>query len=119
MGTAYIDTVISVSDGGIILFEVECVAEVEYTTTRADGLEGWHVSNLRFDDTRTEWNDTEGVWQRRRIGEAWASKSLFNVLLPHIDQRELEEELVEHLYATGELAYANPCLRADYHAAVL
>lgn len=118
MGTAYIPITINAEDNGVFLFETECVAEIEFQTDRSDGLTGWHVSNLRFDKMNSDY--CNGVWTRHKVAEAWASKSLFNVLLPYVDQRDLEERLVEKLLEDGEIALpSSAALRADYHAAVL
>lgn len=119
MGTAYLPITIAVQEGQVTLFECECVAEVEHHVTARDGLTDWHVSNLRFEETRAEWNDTDRVWTRCKLAETWAPKPLFNILLAHIDQTALEAQLVDLLLATGELSYSSPAMRADYHASVI
>lgn len=119
MGTAYIDVTITAFEGPVFMFEVECVAEVEYQLSKRDGIDGWHVSNLRFDKFTREWDDTTGTWNKKRVAEAWASKTLFNVLLPYIDQTEIEDRLTDLLLSTGELSYAGADMRADYAARVL
>lgn len=118
MGTAYFPITIAVREGHFTLFECEPVAEVEYQASARDGLTGWHVSNLRFDDDKRLWDDTDRVWITVKVGEVWAPKQWFNLLKPHIDQTALEAQLIDHLHNIGELSYAAPSLRADYHAAV-
>lgn len=119
MGTAYLPITIAVQEGQFTLFECEPVAEVEYHVSSRDGLTDWHVSNLRFDDDKRVWSDTDQAWITVKAGEVWAPKAWFNLLLPHIDQTALEAQLVDHLLATGELSYSSPAMRADYHAAVI
>lgn len=118
MGTVYFPITITAQEGPVTLFECECVAEVEYHVAARDGLADWHVSNLKFEETRGEWDDTDQVWRRRTVAEVWAPKQLYNILKPYIDQTALEAKLVDLLTSTGELAYAAPSLRADHHAAV-
>lgn len=118
MGTAYFPITITAQEGQVTLFECDCVAEVEYHVTARDGLTDWHVSNLKFEETRGEWDNTDQVWRRRVVAETWAPKQLFNILKPHIDQAALEAELVERLTSTGELAFTGTAMRADHHAAV-
>lgn len=118
MGTAYLPITITAQEGPVTLFECECVAEVEYHVSVRDGLTDWHVSNLKFEESRSEWDDTDRVWNRRKVAEAWAPKTLFAVLLDHIDATTLEEQLVDRLLSTGEISYAAPAMRADYHAGV-
>ena len=118
MSTAYLPITITAQEGPVTLFECECVAEVEYHVSARDGLTYWHVANLKFEETRAEWDDTDRVWRRRTVAAVWVPKTLFAVLLPHVDRAALEEQLVDLLLSSGEISYTAPAMRADYHAEV-
>ncbi len=117
MGTAYIPVIIEAAEGSVSLFDVECIAEVEYTTSRSD-LEDWHVSDLKFQKTEPHWTPDNRLIHRT-VAEAWCPDDLRAALIKRIDQSALEDKLVEHLYAAGEMSYANDGLRADYRSAVM
>lgn len=118
MGTAYIAVTIEPREDRVTLFQVEAIAEVEYQTDCGE-LHDWHVSNFKFIEERSYWDDTARVWTRRKIAECWAPKAIKEFLLEHIDNEYVENMLVEQLTAAGEIAYITPGLRADYHASVL
>lgn len=117
MGTAYIDITIQPKERGVLLFQAECAAEIEYTAEDGDLIE-WHVTNLKFTDTGSVWDDTAGKWTRGITRTTMASKAVKELLTEYIDTRELEERLFEHLRSNGELGYFNEALRADYRAVV-
>lgn len=118
MGTAYIPTTITAEANGIYLFETEAVAEVEYTI-EDNSLLGWWITNFKFEDHKQRWDSRTGTYKRTKVAEAWCPKILVPTLKEYADQTAIEEALSEHLYSTGELAYENGGLRADYHARVL
>lgn len=119
MGTAYLDVCITPRERGVTLFQAECIAEVEYVVTDGE-IDGWHVSNLKFQEYGGEWGDTAGTWSRKVSRETWCPKDLLKPLIERIDQTVLEETLFDLLRNTGEIGNRNTAAeRADYHARVL
>ncbi len=118
MGTAYIETTITAEEGGVTLFETECVAEIDYETDRGE-LADWHIRDFRFDETKSRWDQKSGSFKRRVVSSTWCPDDLRPVLIRYADQADIEDALYEQLRASGELTYANEALRADYRSAVL
>lgn len=119
MGTAYIETTITAEEGGVTLFETECVAEIDYETDHGE-LADWSIRDFRFDRYEGRWNAAKGVYERVKAGEVWCqTEDLRRVLLSYADMDAIREELADKLHQTGELTYANPALRGDYHSRVL
>ena len=118
MGTAYIETTITAEEGGVTLFQIECTAEVEYTTDRGE-LADWHIRDFSFTENKGHWNSRENVWEYVAVASTWCPDDLRPVLIRYADQAAIEDALYEQLRANGELAYANEALRADYRAQVL
>lgn len=119
MSTAYIPITISAKEGPVALFDVEAVAEVEYETSRRDGLTDWHVRDFRFDQTSYRYDAATGKTTYTKVAEVWCSDDLRPLLVKYLDRRDLEERLVSHLIDEGEISYSNGSLAADYHASVL
>ena len=116
MGTAYIDTTITVDQGGVFMFEVECAAEVDYELDN-NQLYDFEITRFRFDKTEGRWNGE--VFTRVTIATAWCPADLQEILIPFADYAAIEQRLIDHLTDIGELTLpASADLRADHHAAV-
>lgn len=118
MGTAYLDVCISPTHRGVTLFQAECIAEVEYQVDHGE-LAGWHVSNLKFQEIRSEWDDMARKWTRKIVAETSCPKDLLAPLIDRLDSSEIEEKLFDCLRDTGEIVPQIAAQRADYHARVL
>lgn len=118
MGTAYIQTTITAKEGVVVLFETECVAEIEYEIDGND-LCDWSIRDFRFDETEGRWNKIKGVYEYRKVGEAWCPDDLRAALTRYANRTKIEQRLIDHLTEAGELTLPGNSLRADYHASVL
>ena len=117
MSTTYIPITVSIKEAS---FDVECVAEIEYETSRRDGLTGWRVTDFRYDQIRSAYDATASQWIYTKISEQWCSDEMRPVLMKYLDRRDLEERLVSHLIDEGELCFSNGSVAAaDYNASVL
>ena len=116
MGTAYIDTTITAEEGGVFLFETECVAEVEYELDNND-LYDWSIVDFRFDKTEGRWDGE--VFKRVKVAETWCPDDLRAILLRHVDHAFVQERLIDRLTDAGELTIVTAADRAAYHAGVL
>ena len=119
MSTTYIPITISAKEGPVALFDVDCVAEIEYETNRRDGLTDWRVTDFRFDQVRSAYDATASQWIYTKISEVWCSDELRPLLMKYLDRRDLEERLVSHLIDEGEVCFSNGSVAADYRASVL
>ena len=119
MPTAYIPTTITAQEGPILLFETECLAEIEYQIERGEVLTGWRISGFRYDYDRQEVDPVSGTKVMKRLASMWASQPLYELLFPYVDQTALEAQLLEWLQDRGELTPVTPAMRAAYHAGVL
>lgn len=116
MGTAHIQTTVSVEHEGVFLFETECVAEIEYELD-AGSLYDFSIEDFYFDKVESRWNGE--VFGPVKVAQVGCPASLRGILLEHADYAGIEERLVDHLVATGEIKPANAQLRAGHHATVL
>ena len=116
MGTAYIETTVSVDLGPVHLFEVDCTAEIEYIVDAGE-LVDWHIRDFKFEKRRPISQSGNVIWMK--VAEAWCSDNLRPVLIEHADKDAIEERLAAKLFSEGEMY--SPCeeLRRDYHARVL
>lgn len=117
MGTAYIDTTITAEEGGVFLFETECVAQVEYEIADND-LYDFSIIDFRFDKTEGRWNGE--VFSRVKLAEVWCPDDLREILFRHADYNYIQEALIAKLTEAGELALPSSAAdRAAYHAGLL
>lgn len=119
MPTAYMEVLVAPREGAVTLFETEPVLEVEYQIEDGE-LDGWHVAKLKFQEFRSEWDDTDRAWRRKLVAETPCPDDLVEPLLDRLHMGDLEEQLRELLISTGEIGYATRAAeRADYHARLL
>lgn len=116
MGTAYIETTVTAEEGGVFLFETDCVAEIEYELDNND-LYDWSIVDFRFDKTEGRWDGE--VFRQVKLAEVWCPDDFRSILLRHVDHAEVQERLIDRLTDAGELTLPGNSLRSDYHASVL
>lgn len=117
MGTAYIETTVTAEEGGVHLFEIECVAQVEYELLDND-LYDFSITDFRFDKIESRWDGE--IFRRLKVAEVWCPDDLREILFRFADYNFIQDALIERLHDTGELTVtAHQFERADHHARVL
>ena len=118
MGTAYINCDITAVLGGVTLFQIEAVAEVEYEVDAGD-LTDWRIRDFKFEEFRTRHDSSSNTYRRVKIAEAWCPDVLRPTLMEYVDRDTLEQDLVDQLMVSGEMYCQSEAQRRSYHSAVL
>lgn len=116
MAAAYIAVTVTVEEGGVFLFEAECIAEIDY---ELDGnqLYDFSIVDFRFEKTEDRWNGE--VFSRVVVEAVRCPRDLREILYRCADYAFIEEQLIELLTIWGCIKPASAELRADHHASVI
>lgn len=117
MGAAYIETTITAEEGGVVLFETDCVAQVEYELADNDVYD-WSITDFRFDKTACRHNPKTALFEYVKTGEVWCPDDFRAICLRFADYDAIEQRLIDKLTEAGELTLSGNDHRADYHARV-
>ena len=88
----YLPVTATVYKDGIVLFETDCEARIEYEIV--DGLPDWDISEFHFTDTK------DG---RRIYTKITRTEPLFLVLYDALNLTRLHERVIEALIDNGEV----------------
>jgi hypothetical protein len=90
----YIPVTATVWKDGIVLFETDCEARIEYEIV--DGLPDWDISEFHFDAVGTEPG-------KRIYTKITRTEPLFKILYQDLDREWLHEQVMEALIDNGEI----------------